>query len=98
LYNYGLRSIQDVAAVFPPTLLSDNIKHMSRWMAVEIVLDARVWKITEYIGAVSRIIRAFWYLSVSLCEGNLQMVPLLFSRSWFLIRLFSWRQKVQKDK
>ena len=38
----GLRTVQDVASLYPPTLLSDKIKYLSKWRAVEMVMDARV--------------------------------------------------------
>lgn len=40
-YDMGLRSVEDVAGLYPPTLLSDKVPFMSKWMAVEMVLDAR---------------------------------------------------------
>lgn len=37
-----LSSVQDVASVFPPTILSDAIPYLGKWRAVEMVLDARM--------------------------------------------------------
>ena len=42
MLKMGLHNVVDVAGIFPPTLLSENIPHLSIWMAVEIILDARV--------------------------------------------------------
>ncbi len=45
MIKMDLRSVHDIATVHPPpppTILSEKIKYMSKWRAVEIVMDARV--------------------------------------------------------
>lgn len=42
MLRMGLKTVLDVSMVYPPTLLSDKIKFLGKWRAVEMVQDARV--------------------------------------------------------
>lgn len=42
MLKMGLKTVLDVSMVYPPTLLSEKIKFLGKWRAVEMVQDARV--------------------------------------------------------